>query len=61
MNNVDTVAADRLAIITGLDVNTLYEVSAFYIQHILLIYCLINIVYLTKDQNNPVHLCVNFK
>jgi hypothetical protein len=27
VNNVDTVAADRLAIITGLDVNTLYEVA----------------------------------
>ena len=26
VNNVDTTAADRLAIITGLDVNTLYEV-----------------------------------
>ena len=61
VNNVDTVAADRLAIITGLDVNTLYEVSAFYIQQILLCFTrLINIVYLTKDQNNPVHLCVNF-
>ena len=29
VNNVDTVAADRLAIITGLDVNTLYEVLDF--------------------------------
>ena len=32
VNNVDTVAADRLAIITGLDVNTLYEVLDFDVK-----------------------------
>ena len=31
VNNVDTTAADRLAIITGLDVNTLYEVMCIFI------------------------------
>ena len=33
VNNVDTVAADRLAIITGLDVNTLYEVLDFDVKN----------------------------
>ncbi|XP_028407993.1 uncharacterized protein LOC114530602 isoform X2 [Dendronephthya gigantea] len=44
VNNVDTVAADRLAIITGLDVNTLYEqagdiaMDAGQLQHALELY-----------------------
>lgn len=32
VNSVDTTAADRLAIITGLDVNTLYEVLAWFVR-----------------------------